>query len=661
MQFGFLRDLVIVFAVGGVVVYGLRAVKLPAILGLLLAGAAMGPHGLSLVDDVHRVEVLAEIGVVLLLFTIGLELSIAQLLRMWRNLLGAGGGQVLLCIVAIAGLGAALRGGFGEPVFWGFLASLSSTAIVLRLLGERAQLGAPVGRLSLGVLLFQDLCIVPLMLLTPFLAGRGSGAGDLVLTLLKATAVVVGVVIAARKLVPPILLRVVRTRSRELFLTLLLVLCLGTAWLTSLAGLSLALGAFLAGLAISESEYSHQAMAEAIPFRDAFGGLFFISVGMLMDVVFLVKNLPLVGVVVLAIIVVKTLTAALPAFLIGHPLHVALHAGFALAQVGEFAFVLSRSGVELGLLDAKSYQVFLSASVMTMLLTPLLMFLGERLAKRVPQRVLGSGVAATQMRESQHPELDDHVVIAGYGVNGQNVARALGAAGIPYAILEMNPETVRTARERGEPIHYGDCTRAAVLEGLGIERARMYVVAISDAASTRQSVSVARSLSSDLYILVRTRFVSEIEELRKIGADEVIPEEFETSVEIFARVLDRFDVPRNVILDLVGRVRSGMYDMLRGTEPVRRSLAGSIDKLEGVNVDRLLLKEDSPAVGRSLAELDLRNKAGVTVLAIQRGVDANSNPGADFKLEAGDVLLLMGDPAALDAALALFDPSAPVA
>ena len=662
MEFGFLRDLVIVFAVGGVVVYAVRAIKIPAIVGLLLAGAAMGPHGLSLVDDVHRVEVLAEIGVVILLFTIGLEFSLAQLLKMWRVLVVGGAGQVVLTIAAIAALAAALQGGLAKPVFFGFLAALSSTAIVLRLLGDNAQLDAPVGRISLGVLLFQDLCIVPLMLLTPFLAGQGSGGADLALTLLKAGAVVVGVVIAARKLVPPVLLRVVRTRSRELFLTLLLVLCLGTAWLTSLAGLSLALGAFLAGLAVSESEYSHQAMAEAIPFRDAFGSLFFVSIGMLMDVAFVAKNLPLVGALVVVIVVVKALTAAVPAFMLGYPLHIALYAGLTLAQVGEFAFVLSRSGKELGLVGPTEYQLFLSASVITMVLTPALLVLGAKLARVVPQRSLPFAKPSETMRPpGGHADLRDHVIIAGYGVNGQNVARALGAAGIPYAILEMNPETVRAARARGEPIHYGDCTRSAVLEGLGIKHARMYVIAISDAASTRQSVVISRGESPGLYILVRTRFVSEIDELRKLGANEVIPEEFETSVEIFARVLHRFDVPRNVILELVGRVRGGMYDMLRGSSPSRRSLAGGIETLEGVHVESLLLRPDSPACGKSIADVGVRQATGATVVAVQREGQAHSNPPPDFELRSGDVILVMGDPKALDAALALFDPSAPVA
>jgi CPA2 family monovalent cation:H+ antiporter-2 len=657
VEYHFLGDLLIVFALGGLVVYALRAIDLPPIAGLLVAGAAIGPHGLSLLEDVERVEVLAEIGVVLLLFTIGLEFSLGQLLKMWRLLLFGGGGQMLSCIVVVGLLALWLGQVPGKAAFFGFLAALSSTAIVLRLLGDRAQLGTPHGRVTLGVLLFQDLCIVPLMLITPLLAGRGSGAGDLALTLLGAVVLVVLVVAFARWFVPPLLLRVVRTRSRELFLTCILVLCLGTAYLTSLGGLSLALGAFLAGLAVSESEYSHQALAEAIPFRDAFGSLFFVSIGMLMDVKFVVSHLPLVVLVLVSLVIVKTLTAAVPVLALGYPLHLSLYVGLTLAQVGEFAFVLSQSGLALGLIGADENQAFLAASVLSMLCTPALLGLGGKLSRWLPHGSLDANLAVPSETAAG---LSAHVVIAGYGINGQNLARALASASIPYAILEMNPETVRTARARGEPIHYGDCTRVAVLESLGIAKARMFVVAISDAASTRQSISLARSLNGTVHILVRTRFVAEVEELRRLGANEVIPEEFETSIEIFARVLQHFDVPKNRILDAVSQVRRGMYDMLRGASS-RGSAPAHLYGLDGLEVERLEVRSGSSVIGRTLADLALRRSTGATVLAVQRGESVLSSPGGEFSLAEGDVVVIMGAATAIDQVLALVDPNVPVA
>ena len=659
METHFLKDLLIVFALGGLVVYALRAIKLPPIVGLLVAGAAMGPHGFSLVEDAHRVEVLAEVGVVLLLFTIGLEFSLGQLLKMWRLLVLGGGGQVLACIALVALVTSFRSEGLGKPLFFGFLAALSSTAIVLRTFAERAQLNTPLGRVVVGVLLFQDLCIVPLMLVTPLLSGRGDGAMSVLSTLAQALIVVVAVVLFARWLVPPLLAGVVRSRSRELFLTFLLVLCLGTAYLTSLAGLSLALGAFLAGLAVSESEYSHQALAEAIPFRDAFGSLFFVSIGMLMDVRLVFGEPLLVLGVLFALMVIKTLTAALPALLLGYPVNLSLNAGLALAQVGEFAFVLSRSGLELGLIDAAENQVFLAASVLSMLLTPFLIYAGRELGRRLPHDAIARLPASAD--DSAPLIARDHVVIAGYGVNGQNLARALSSAGISYAIVEMNPETVRSARSRGEPMHYGDCTRVAVLESLGIQRARMYVVAISDAASTRQTTSLARSLNPSLDILVRTRFVAEVEELRRLGANEVIPEEFETSIEIFARVLHRFDVPKNLILDAVARVRGGMYDMLRGSNHSPRPLTSKISGLDALELERFELRPGSTIVGRTLSEIELRRSTGATVLAVKRGAVVHTSPSGDFCLEVSDTIVVLGEPSAIDKVLALVDPHVPVA
>ena len=659
MEYHFLKDLLIVFALGGMVVYAVGRIKLPAIAGLLITGAVIGPHGLSLVEDAGRVELLAEIGVVLLLFTIGLESSLTRLLEMWRTLLFGGGGQILLCIGLVALCTWRQGQGLGQPLFFGFIAALSSTASVLRLLGERAQLGTPMGRIVLGVLLFQDLCIVPLMLLTPILAGQSSGASSVLWTLLRSLGLVVAVVVGARRILPPLLAAVVRTRSRELFLTFLLVLCLGTAYLTSLAGLSLALGAFLAGLAVSESEYSHQALAEAIPFRDAFGSLFFVSIGMLVDVGFLVEHPLWVLGALLALWVIKTLSALLPVLLLGYPLPLALQVGLALAQIGEFAFVLSRSGLALGLINAEQNQVFLAVSVASMLTTPLLLELGFRLRGRVPDERLAR--SAEGVGDAPSKALRGHVVIAGYGVNGQNLAKALGSAEIPYAILEMNPETVRAARARGEPIYYGDCTRAAVLESMGIAHARMFVIAISDAASTRQSTSLARSLNEQVEILVRTRFVAEVEELRRLGANEVIPEEFETSIEIFARVLRHFDVPKNLILDAVAQVRGGMYDMLRGASRPGTPLVGELSAIHGIEVERVQVREGSTAIGHSLIELELRRTTGSTVLAVQRGAEVHANPAGDFRLELGDITLVVGQPAAIDQVVARLDPRVPVA
>ncbi len=654
MHLDFLNDLLIVFAIGGIVVYAVRPLRLPAIIGLLVAGTVVGPHGMSLVDDVGRVEALAEIGVVLLLFTIGLEFSLSQLVSMWRVVVGAGAGQMALTIGLVGAAGMALASGWRQAVFMGFLAALSSTAIVLRMVGDRGELGTPHGRVAVGVLLFQDLMVVPLVLFTPLLAEGGGSMATLARTLGIAAAVVAGVVLAARRVIPFVLERVVATRSRELFLTLVVVLCLGTAWLTSLAGLSLALGAFLAGLAISESEYGHQALAESIPFRNAFGSLFFVSIGMLLDVGFVAANAAAVLLVTLLVIVLKALAAGVPALLIGYPPRVAAWSGLALAQIGEFAFVLSHAGLQLKLLSAEQYQLFLACSVLSMMATPGLVRVGDVVAARLAALPTTPRGARLVGDANESTELRDHVVIAGYGLNGKNLARTLRTAGIRYVVLEMNPATVQAARAEGEPVMYGDTTSASILEHAGISRARVLVVAISDAAATRQTIVVAKSLSARLHVLARTRFVREVEELRRLGADDVIPEEFETSIEIFARVLACYSVARNVVLDLVAHVREGGYEMLRNPHAPRLAERPLVD-LPGVEVETVELEGRSQAVGKSLVELELRTRTHATVLAVRRGDDVHGAPGPDFRLEVGDGVILVGSREALDRALTLLD------
>ena len=638
----FLRDLLVAFALGGVVVYALRSIKLPPIVGLLVAGALLGPHGFSLIRDPHRVEILAEIGVVLLLFTIGLEFSLGQLAKMWRVIVIGGGGQVALTI----GVSALIASQLGitpksRALFFGFLVALSSTAIVLRLLGSKGELTSPHGRLSLGVLLFQDLAIVPLVLLTPYLAGGAAGSGSLGLTLLKAAGIVIGVVIAARKLVPPLLYRVVKTRSRELFLTLLVVLCLGTAWVTSFVGLSLSLGAFLAGLAISESEYSHQALAEAMPFRDTFGSLFFLSIGMLMDAGFVLKNPVLVLGTVLVIMVVKFAAAALPLLVLGHPLRAGVQAAMSLAQIGEFAFVLAQSGVALGLLNPTEYQTFLAASVISLTVTPGMLKLAAVLAPRLSaEKRLVPWTRAPATATEDHAPLSDHVVIVGFGINGENLAHALTAVQMPFVVVELNPETVRRIRSGGIPVLYGDSTRAEILHLAGIQDARALVIAISDAAAVRATVGLARHECPDLHIVVRTRFVSEVDELKRLGADEVIPEEFETSIELFRRLLTHFAVPPSAIQQLTVSIRERSYGFLRAGDVAEDTWRPSIERMP---VDELLVAPGSQVDGRSLGEVDLRRQTGLFVVAVRRGDSTIASPQADFVLLAGDAAVVVGD------------------
>ncbi|MFN4258838.1 MAG: cation:proton antiporter [Gemmataceae bacterium] len=658
----FLRDLLIVFAVASVGVFVFQQLRLPSVVGLLAAGMLAGPHGLSLIHEAERVETLAEVGVVVLLFAVGLEFSLPRLVGMGRLMACVGVPQVFLCgVVGVA----ATWWYFGDArpaLFVGMLLAMSSTAVVFKLLTDRGELTSPQGNVSTAVLLFQDLLVVACMVVLPMLAihGDGSEGTPLWQSLGLGTFVVVALLLVGRFVLPLLLFQVVRTHNRELFLIVLVLVCIGSSALTASMGWSLALGAFIAGLALSESEYATQTLAEVLPFRDTLASLFFISVGMLLDLGFLFNNLPLVIVTVVAVVALKFVAGGLPTLLAGYPLRVAVLTGVTLAQVGEFSFILAERGMALGLLDRDQYQTFLAAAVLSVALTPVLIAVGPKLADGLallplPER-WRAGSATTGSPEEK-VTLRNHVIIVGYGLNGRNLARVLKVVDIDYVVLEMNPETVRRGRKQGEPIFYGDCSRAAVLEHLGIHTARLLVIAISDPASTRHAVQLARRLNPHLHIVVRTRYYAEVEHLRLLGANTIIPEEFETSVEIFAQVLREYEVPRNLILDLIERVRGDHYEVLRDMHLPATKVELPLDILEQMEVESCLISADSPAVGRNVVELDLRALTGATLMAVRRGGQVLLNPGPDLRLEAGDLAILIGDRPQVDRALCLLDPA----
>ena len=662
-----LTDLVIVFAVAAAVVFAFGRFRVPSVVGLLVAGVVVGPYGLSLVADIHVVEVLAEIGVVVLLFTVGLEFSLSRVLVMLPTMARVGLPQVAGTTLLVALATWWYLGTLPQAVFAGMLVAMSSTAIVLKLLADRGETATPHGRVAIAVLLLQDLVVVAAMLAVPLLATAAGTAPptpapgiqsvdhppglftDPLVAVAAGMAVVVAVLVAGRLVVPRILHEVVRLRNRELFLMTIVLACLGTAAITAQAGLSLALGAFLAGLVLAESEYGHQAFTEVLPFRDTLASLFFVSVGMLLDIGFVVDHAALVAVTVLAIMLGKATMTALPAALAGYPMRTSLLAGASLAQVGEFSFVLGSRGAEAGLLGADDYQTFLAAAVISMAVTPLLAAVLPTWLDRLSRTSFCGWLLAESPPTEQSPGLADHVIIAGFGLNGRNLATALAEFGVPHVVLELNPETVRRERSLGLDIHYGDCTRAAVLEHAGIARARTFVLAISDAASTRRSVRIARELAPTVRILVRSEYVAEVDELRHLGADEVIPAEFETTLALFDRVLSIYDVPEATVDDLADRMRLESYGFLRSA-PRTRHRAGN-----GMQPRACRVPPGSPAVGRSIGELRLRSVTGATIVGIRHDGRLVTNPGPDERFAAGDEVTVVGTADQQAAVRRLFD------
>ncbi|HEX9293265.1 MAG TPA: cation:proton antiporter [Gemmatimonadales bacterium] len=663
-QLHILRDLAVIFAGSLLVILVFHRFKLPALPGFIVAGILLGPNALGLVSDPKDVESLAEVGVIMLLFTIGIEFSLSRLREMGRQILVGGFSQMAFTVLATLAVGLALLGDWRVSLFLGFLIALSSTAIVLKVLTDTGEIDAPHGRLATGVLIFQDLCVVPIMLVLPFLAGKAAGGPvGLLLALGKAALVVVGVVLAARTIVPRALAAILKTRSRELFLIAVILIGTLTALGTAAAGASLALGAFLAGLIISESDYGHQALAELMPFRDIFISLFFVAVGMLVQLDTITAH---IGVTVLAVAVImggKTLSAAVGPALMGYSGRVALLAGVAVSQIGEFSFVLAKEGRVAGLLPDLLYQQFLGVAVITMLVTPFLLHGGpailDALETVVPLDRLLPGFRPRELAPV-HEQVKNHVIIAGYGLNGRNLAAALRSINAPYLIVELNAQTVRKARAEGEPAFYGDATRDEILHALGIDRARLFVIAISDPAATRRMVRVARELNPKLYIIARTRYVIEIPELTRLGANVVIPEEFETSIEIFSRVLAHYSVPRDEIERLVSEIRSSHYQALRPGSRLRLTLSGALGAMPQMHVERIVVGEQAPAVGQTIAETGLRSKTGALILAVRRGESDVATPSPDFELDAGDVLVVVGQPSQIKSAYRVLTGTEPV-
>ncbi len=646
-----LRELIILLAVSLPITFLFHKMRLPALVGFLITGILLGPHGISLVTDTSVVERLAEIGVVLLLFTVGLEFSIEDIMRSSRQFLLGGGMQVVLTVCAVAGIALLFGYPMTQAVFFGFLASLSSTAIVLKMYSDRAELDTAHGRLAIGVLLFQDMAVVPMMLLLPVL-GQAGAAGSItplsiVMSLGKAVLALVAVFLAARQVVPFLLHQVIRLRNREMFFLLVVLLCLGTAWITFSLGLSLALGAFLAGLIIAESEYSHHIVADILPFRDYFASIFFISIGMLLRTDYFLTHWPLLIGLTTALALLKTGIVTIAAALLRYPVRSTILAGLALAQIGEFSFLLADQGSRFGLISGDTFQAFINTSILTMVATPFIMQAAPWFADRMrilrPEPHVNANICS----------LTGHTIIAGYGLNGRNLARTLRATRIPYMVLEVNADTIRKARDEGEPIIYGDITREDVLLRAGADCARVIVFAISDFSATRMAIRFVRSINPSIFILVRTRYATEVDELLKLGADQVIAEEFETSIEIFSRVLHQYHVPGNIIANQISLVRFDGYKMLRGLSLDQEKIGRLAALFAAATVDNVQVQPECACIGKTLKELDIRRSTGATVIAIVRGGEAATNPGPELRLAVDDILVLLGAHKELDLAVAL--------
>ncbi len=646
IELDFLRDFVIIFGVAITIAFIFHHFRVAPIVGYLIAGVLLGPSMLGIVKDVGMIEVLAEVGVILLLFLIGIEFSLDEFTRLNKRVFFGGFIQVFLTTVVVLIIALELGATFAQGLFAGFLIAMSSTVIVLKVLSDRGEMDSPQGRMTAAILIFQDLSVVVIVLLMPMLAGKsGFSAFDAVINITLALAIVGLVIVVSRFVVPFMLFRVVRTHSREMFLISIVLICFGTAWLTSLVGLSLALGAFLAGLIISESEYGIQAFSEILPLKDIFSIIFFVSIGMLLDVNSVFSS-PLVVILgVAGILVIKFAAGMIVPVLLGYPLRIGVLVGVALSQIGEFSFVLSKEGLNFGLISGADYQAFLASAIITMVFTPFMIKGSGKFSDLVGRVPLSNSLRFGSINDSYSKkfELNNHVIVVGFGLNGRNVSKVLSLSNIPFIVLEMNPETVRDEKKRGVPILYGDASKDSVLEKASIKKARSIVIAISDAAATRRIVELARKLNPSVYIIARTRYTNEISPLYSLGANDVIPEEFETSIEIISRVLHRYFIPVNEIEKHICEVRKGGYEMFRNVQQKYTVFPELKQHFPDSEIETVRLSDKSNLSGKTLAEVGFRKKYGVTVLAIQRGKETITNPSGDTQLLAQDIVIIIGN------------------
>ena len=619
--------------------------KLPSIVSYLVIGILIGPFGFALITNQSAIEMVGQIGIILLLFTIGLEFSFEKLLRSWRIVIIGGLVQVCTTIVAITLITTYFKMPFNEALVFGFIVSLSSTAIVMKILQERGEVDTLQGRTLLGILIFQDLAIIPMILITPLLVGSGGpDLEHLPFQIGKVTGLLIVIIIMAKWIIPAFLFRVVRLRSRELFFITIAGICVLIAWLTSEAGLSFTLGAFLAGLIIGESDYNIDALSHIIPFRDVFAAIFFLSIGMLLNTRMVLDNMYWVAFIVLIIIGVKILTGAFAAAVLGMPMRVCVFAGLALCQIGEFSFVLAQSGLDSKLIPIALYQLFLAGAIITMALTPFAMNASPKavdiMYRLFPRRISRSD-PVNDTSDNENLALSDHIIIAGYGITGKSVARAAELTGIPYVVIDLNPDIIKQEKAaRRSRVIFGDAVQEEILEHAGIRKARTLVVVVSEEVAIPRIVHRARTLSPSVYIIARTRHIRQAKKLLDLGADEVVSEEFEAAREIFTRALKKYQFPETEITKIVDRLQSWGYGKFIKNAETDQQVSGMDTLLHSMRIHTIFVDPGSTAAGKTLVELDLKNRFGIMDYGFRREGNTIMQPDETTCLQEGDALII---------------------
>lgn len=642
----------ILLAATVVVVTLARRAGLPAILGYLCVGALLGPYALGAVRSTETTQLLSELGVVFLLFTLGLEFSWPRMVAMRRDVFGIGTAQVVLTATAVTGVAWLFGTGPLPAIAIGGAIAMSSTAIILQQLTEQSEINRTHGRIAFGVLLFQDLAFVPFLVLAGALT-----AGDLQFSPTRiATSVGVGalavavVVFAGRFLLRPLLYEIAHSRLRELFTLAVLMVSLGAAWVSHAAGVSMATGAFLAGMMLSETEYRHQIESVIKPFRDILLGLFFVSVGMLLDGAVLAREFWLVAALFVGMLVIKTASMTIAGRLFGMPTFKALRTGLVLAAGGEFGIAILTILIKDQVLDPDFAQPLLVAVVLSMVASPFILRHNRTLARRLLREPATKTDPSTVAPSSEDFAVDvasrEHVILCGFGRVGQSMSRVLVEQGHEFVAVDLDPTRVRAARAAGLPVMYGDSSDEEVLEKIGLQHASVVVITFADPSVAIGIVRAVRALRADVPILVRAQDDTRLQDLLAAGATEVVPETFEASVMLAAHALLLLQQPMSRVMRLLGGLRRERYTALRGVLRGEHELPGAENEFSE-ELKSVVLPPGAWAIGRRIGEVKSRG-AAVSFAAVRRGSIVGRDPGLETMLRQGDVVVIYGTPEAIE-------------
>ena len=655
MELTILKDIVIIFALSTLVNYLFNRINIPTVLGYLLTGIIAGPHLLSLVNTKHEIEIMAEIGVALLLFTIGMEFSLNHLLKIRKIVFLGGLLQVSVTAIVFYFISLFYHLSWQGSIFLGFLAALSSSALVLKIFQQRSELTSSYGRTILGILIFQDLLLVPLLLFTNLLTNdKIDISAELVILGFKAIFIILLVYIGNKWLLPKMLHHIAMAKNEELFMMSILLICFSVALLTAKLGMSLAFGAFLAGLMISESEYSHNAFGNLIPFKDTFTSFFFVSIGMLLDLSFVYENFGIVIFTVILVIFVKTIIAGGTGFVLGHTFRGTMIIGIALSQVGEFSFILAKIGYQNALVSDYYYQLFLAVAVISMAVTPFMINISLPVANlfmKLPlPKFLVNGIFP--FKDMELPDYKNHLVIIGKDSSALKLSKMLKQNNLAHISIIFDPALAREKINEGDLVVYGDAVNAPVLLKAHTDTAEIVVISVGNIIPSMAIIEKVRMLNKKAYILVRAKFIKNVEELYNVGADQVLPEKFEIALDLFTRILYQKLYPKAEINRMTTHIRNSHLGEFTDKDKVNQP--SLFDELSKVNISSIVVEESSEAERKSIKQLALRKRTGVTLLAIKKGDIIIEHPVPDTILQRNDIAYLLGLPEQVDMASELF-------